>query len=117
MRHSRARAFDSDLSYEQLLELFNRMGPWSWRDRDSAWYGNLATFRSDRLELALIESGANGVGGQVVAGGGRRYAASAVLDDDRPEADGKWQNVTSALDALLRAAGARNVCDTDVIDV
>jgi len=35
-----ALAFDSPLSFSRILERLNELGPWSWRERDSAWYGN-----------------------------------------------------------------------------
>jgi len=73
MRRTIALAFDSDLSYWQIFETLNAVGPWQWRDRDCAWYGNLAQARAQTplgsLELYLMESGVNDIGGIVLAGG------------------------------------------------
>lgn len=63
-----AIAFDSDLSFSDVLDRLEQLGPWTWRERDSAWYGNIASARTDSLLLDLVESGPNGTGGQVDPG-------------------------------------------------
>lgn len=112
MLRSLALAFDSGLAYSEALAVLGRVTPWPWRDRDCAWYGNLATCKTGTLELAFMESGSNDVGGTVAAGQGRRYAISAVL-----RGEGDWESVRAVLEgAFLPAVQARNICPTEIID-
>jgi hypothetical protein len=122
-----AIAFNSDLSFHEMIARPIPMGPWKWRERDKAWYYNLASVRekspSGRIELHLIESGPNEVGGQVYAGGrgeARQFAMSLSLipdglmsSNDEPE----WEKLRSAfLESLLPALGAKDIRETDSIE-
>lgn len=107
-----ALAFDSALSYGTTLETLNRLGSWKWHDRDCAWYGNLATCKTNSLKLAFMESGCNELAGEVEAGEGCRYAISFFLSDD-----GDWTAIRAAIEEdTLPAVHAHNICPTDVID-
>jgi hypothetical protein len=117
-----AFAFDSDLRYEQVFERLNAAGPWSWRDRDSAWYGNYAsawtpTPGGGSLKVKLIESGANGIGGTVIAGSGRRYAISATFESTAESAAPEWEAIRRTItDRVLPSLEASSVCPTEPID-
>jgi hypothetical protein len=122
-----AIAFNSDLSFHEMIARPIPMGPWKWHERDKAWYYNLASFReksaSGSIALHLIESGPNEVGGQVYAGGRgepRQFAVSMSLTPDRPtdsNEDAEWSKLRSAfLEELLPALGARDLRETDSID-
>jgi hypothetical protein len=122
-----AFAFNSDLSFHEMIARPIPMGPWKWHERDKAWYYNLASVHEElpagRIKLHLIESGPNEVGGHVYAGGRgepRQFAVSLSLTPDRPtdsNDDPEWERLRSALlDELLPALGARDVRETESID-
>jgi hypothetical protein len=103
------------------------MGPWKWHERDKAWYYNLASVReksrSGKIELHLIESGPNEVGGHVYAGGAgdpRHFAASLSLMPDH-EMDANYEREWASLksdfvEIMLPSLGAKDLRETDVID-
>jgi len=110
-------SFDSALSFGEMLERLNRLGPWTWQERDSAWYGNLASVRTDSLKLDLLESGANGVGGSVDAGNGQRYSISVRAVRRSPPPAHEWAAVEASIKGeLLPLLGATGVQPTDPID-
>ncbi len=110
-------SFDSELSFGQMLERLNRLGPWQWRERDSAWYGNLASVRTDSLKIDLIESGGNEVGGSVDAGNGQRYSISVRVVRRNPPLAHEWAAVEASIKGeLLPLIGATGVQPTDPID-
>jgi hypothetical protein len=122
-----AIAFNSDLSFHEMIARPIPMGPWKWHERDKAWYYNLASVHekspSGRIELHLIESGPNEVGGYVYAGGrgeARQFAVSVSLKPDRPTDatdDSEWASLRTAfLEDLLPALGAKDLRETDSID-
>jgi hypothetical protein len=122
-----AIAFNSDLSFHEMIARPIPMGPWKWHERDKAWYYNLASIRekfaSGRIALHLIESGPNEVGGHVYAGGrgeSRQFAVSLSLLLDRPtdsNDDADWARLRiSFLEELLPALGAKDIRETDSID-
>ena len=122
-----AFAFNSDLSFHEMIARPVPMGPWKWHERDKAWYYNLASVHekspSSRIELHLIESGPNEVGGHVYAGGAgeaRQFAVSLSLTPHHPtdsNDDSEWASLRSAfVDRLLPALGARDVRETDTIE-
>ena len=110
-------SFDSALSFTEMLERLNRLGPWTWRERDSAWYGNIASVRTDSLKIDLIESGANEVGGSVDAGNGQRYSISVRAVRQSPPPAHEWAAVEASIKSeLLPLLGATGVQPTDPID-
>ncbi len=111
-------SFNCSLSFGEILARLNEIGPWVWRERDSAWYGNLASARTETLRLDLIESGANEVpGGTVDAGNGQQFAISVRPNGDRSPAAHEWSAlVTRITDEILPALGALRVQPTDPID-
>jgi hypothetical protein len=107
-----AWAFDSELAFEELLARLNR-GPWTWVERDSAWYGNMGTTRTKTTKVTVIESGPNGIGGSVRAGEGRRYCMSI----SRADGDGVLHALrTTIREELLPRLEARDVVPTQRID-
>ena len=129
MAHARALAFafNSDLSFHEMIAKPIPMGPWKWHERDKAWWYNLAsayeTCASGRIELHLIESGPNEVGGQVYAGGAgdpRQFAVSLSLVPDHgmdANYEQEWASLRSVfINVLLPSLGARDVRETDSID-
>ena len=122
-----AIAFNSDLSFREMIARPIPMGPWKWHERDKAWYYNLASIRekfaSGRITLHLIESGPNEVGGNVYASGrgeARQFAVSLSLMPDGPmdsNDETEWEKLRSAfLESLLPALGAKDIRETDSID-
>ena len=122
-----AFAFNSDLSFHEMIARPIPMGPWKWHDRDKAWYYNLASVHekspSGRIELHLIESGPNEVGGHVYAGGAgdpRQFAVSLSLSPDHgmdANYEREWEKLRSAfVEVLLPILGARDLRETDSID-
>src|SRR5215467_2656623 len=122
-----AFAFNSDLSFREMIAAPVPMGPWKWHERDKAWYYNLASVhekcRSGRIKLHLIESGPNEVGGQVYAGDAgdpRQFAVSLSLTPDGAmdaNYEREWASLQSALvEIVLPSLGARDVRETDDID-
>jgi hypothetical protein len=122
-----AFAFNSDLSFHEMIARPIPMGPWKWHERDKAWYYNLASVHekspSGKIELHLIESGPNEVGGQVYAGGAgdpRQFAVSLSLTSDH-EMDAnyerEWASLRSAFrEILLPSLDARDLRETDAIE-
>ena len=122
-----AFAFNSGLSFQEMIARPISMGPWRWHERDKAWYYNLASAHekspSGRIELHLIESGSNEVGGHVFAGGAanpRQFAVSLSLSPDHgmdANYDWEWERLRSAfVEILLPSLGARDLRETDSID-
>ena len=122
-----AFAFNSDLSFHEMIARQVSMGPWKWHERDKAWYYNLASVHeesaSGRIELHLIESGPNEVGGHVYAGGAgdpRQFAVSMCLTADHEVSSNdeqEWERLRTAfLEVLLPSLGARDIRETDSID-
>jgi hypothetical protein len=115
-------AFDSTLSFPEMIGRLNDVGPWKWHERDSAWYGSRASAHPDpgagySLRFDLIESGSNEVGGTVVAGEGRQFCISLRFQSDRPDAESEWTRLEATLrNELLPALGAADVTPTDTID-
>jgi hypothetical protein len=122
-----AFAFNSDLSFHEMIAPPIPMGPWKWHERDKAWYYNLAsvyeTSPSCKVELHLIESGPNEVGGHVHAGGAgdpRQFAVSLSLMPDH-EMDATYERDWASLksdfiEILLPSLGARELRETDDIE-
>jgi hypothetical protein len=112
-----AIAFDSDLSFSDVLERLEQLGPWTWRERDSAWYGNIASARTDSLLLDLVESGANETGGHVDAGAGCRYAISVRCRHGQSVSAHEWSELEHRVrQVILPALPARSLTSTDPID-
>jgi len=111
-------SFDSPLSFDEIVERLNAAGPWAWRERDSAWYGNLASARTESLLLDLIESGPNEVpGGSVDAGNGQRFALSVRARREHPPTAAEWEALEAWLRTeLLPQCGATDIKPTDPID-
>jgi hypothetical protein len=109
-------SFDSSLSFEEMLERLNAIGPWTWTERDSAWFGNIAKARAGSLMLDLVESGPNQVpGGSVDAGNGQGFSISVRWRD------GTTAEERAAIEEKLRRdvlphLGAVDVRPTDPID-
>ena len=109
-------SFDCELGFGQLLARLNEIGPWQWDERDSAWFGNIASARTKTIRLDLIESGPDEVGGQVIAGNGQQFAIS-VRKGPTPPSEHEWAAVELAIRTeLLPSVGARDVRPTDPID-
>ena len=111
-------SFDCSLSFTEIVEQLNQIGPWAWRDRDSAWYGNLASARTESLRLDVIESGPNEVpGGRVDAGNGQQFAISVRGRSEHPLPEQEWATLEASVRTeLLPRLGASNVQPTDTID-
>ena len=122
-----AFAFNSDLSFHEMIAQPVPMSLWNWHERDKAWYYNLASVHekspSGMIELHLIESGPNELGGQVHAGGAgepRQFAVSLSLMPEH-EMDANYQREWASLQSdfvekLLPSLGARDLRETDTID-
>jgi hypothetical protein len=112
-----ALAFDSAMSFADMLDRLNALGPWSWRERDSAWYGNLASARAASLRLDLLESGPNEIGGWVAAGNGRQFSISVRGRPGLALSAHEWAAIERRVaDEILPALGAVSVEPTDPID-
>lgn len=112
-----ALAFDSPLSFSDILARLNQLGPWSWRARDSAWYGNVASARTESLRLDLIESGLSDVGGRVDAGEGRQFAISVRYRGERPPSAREQASLENRIRGeILPALGAERIAPTDTVD-
>src|SRR5215472_3223626 len=122
-----AFAFNSDLSFHEMIARPIPMGPWKWHERDKAWYYNLASVYekspSGKVELHVIESGPNEVGGQVYAAGAgepRQFAVSLCLwpaHEMDANYEREWASLRSAfLETLLPSLGARDLEKTDAIE-
>jgi hypothetical protein len=111
-------SFDSALTFDEIVERLNAGGPWVWRERDSAWYGNLASARAESLRLDLVESGPNELpGGRVDSGNGQRYALSVRARHEHPPTAAEWETLSERLRTdLLPRCGAIDVRPTDPID-
>jgi hypothetical protein len=111
-------SFDCALTFAEILERLNQLGPWSWRERDSAWYGNIASARTGTVRLDLVETGANEIpGGSVDAGNGQPFAISVRASRDRPPDARAWSAVEKRVrEVVLPALGATRVQPTDPID-
>ncbi|HEY6972013.1 MAG TPA: hypothetical protein VJA94_22570 [Candidatus Angelobacter sp.] len=122
-----ARAFNSDLSYQEMIARPIPMGPWKWHDRDKVWWYNLASVyeacASGRIKLHLIESGPNEVGGQAYAGGAgdpRQFAVSMCLTADHEmdsNEEREWERLQTAfMEVLLPSLGATDIRETESIE-
>jgi hypothetical protein len=114
-------AFNSTLSFFEMIDRLNAVGPWSWHERDSAWYGNLASARSVEPDLRilfdLMESGGNEVGGSAEAGEGRQFCLSLRFESSRPDEETRYAALEEAMrNEMLPALGASDVVPTDTID-
>lgn len=110
-------AFDSALSFSRIMERLNELGPWTWRERDSAWYFNLASARTDSLLLDLIESGPNDTGGRVDAGNGRQFAISVRCRRGHTHSPREWAALRDRIEReILPALEAERIEPTDTID-
>jgi hypothetical protein len=111
-------SFNSTLTFGEIVERLNAAGPWVWRERDSAWYGNLASARTESLRLDFFESGPNELrGGRVEAGNGQRYALSVRARHEHPPTPAEWEKLFERLRSqLLPRCGAIDVKPTDPID-
>ena len=84
---------------------------------DSAWYGNIASARTDSLLLDLVESGPKGTGGHVNAGAGRRYAISVRCRRGHSVSAREWSELEHRVrQVILPALAARSLSPTDPID-
>ena len=105
-------SFDSPLSFAEMLVLLNTLGPWPWAERDSAWYGNLASVRTDSLRLDLLESAGN-----VDAGNGQQFCISVRSRGEKAPPAHEWAAIEASIRGemlpLLRATGVQ---PTDPID-
>lgn len=109
-------SFDSELSFDTMVRRLTERGPWVWRERDSAWYGNLASARTTTLRLDLLESGGNSVGGRVDAANGRQFTLSVRPNRDRLPSPDEWSALVALIYGdLLATLGAIRVQPTDPI--
>lgn len=112
-----AFSFDCPLSFSEVMDRLNAIGPWRWEEADSAWYGNLARARTDALRLDLAESGPNEVpGGRFDAGNGQRYCISVRWRGGAGSAAESEALAARVRDVILPRLGARGVQPTDTID-
>ena len=111
-------SFDCSLSFTEIVERLNRIGPWAWYERDSAWYGNLASARTESLRLDVIESGPNEIpDGRVNAGNGQQFAISVRGESKHPLPEHEWAALEARVRTeLLPRLGASNIQPTDTID-
>ena len=111
-------SFDCALTFADILARLNQLGPWTWHERDSAWYGNLASARTETVSLDLIESGSNEIpGGSVDAGNGQPFAISVRAGRKHPPDACAWAAIEARIrEVVLPALGASRVQPTDPID-
>jgi hypothetical protein len=109
-------SFDCDLSFWEIFTRLNEIGPWTWEERDSAWFGLIATARTASIKLDFFESGFDEQGGRVEAGNGQQYAIS-VRKGRVPPSEHEWAAVELGIRTeLLPSLGARDIKPTDPID-
>ena len=112
-----AFSFDCRLSFAEVVDQLNAIGPWRWEEADSAWYGNLARARTDALRLDLAESGPNELpGGRFDAGNGQRFCISVRWRGAAGSTEESAELAARVRDVILPRLGALGVQPTDPID-
>lgn len=102
-----AYAFFSDLTLPQLKEKLEAVGPWTWADRDSDYFGDYLSARA-REDYAMLKVYQNEDVG---------YQIDIVFETEAVDPDREWDAFRADVrDRLLAGINARKVEETETMN-
>jgi hypothetical protein len=106
--------FVCDLSIGDMLAAFNAAGPWQWKLRDSAWYGDyLNTRPTEGVRVRVHEYPQAGEAGVFV--GLRNRGFSALLQIEAKSLASQAE-VDEVLRGLLNTVNAQSITEIEPYD-
>jgi len=102
-----AYAFFSDLNLEQLKAKLEEVGPWTWAQRDSHYFGDYlsARAREDYSMLKIYENEEVG------------YQIDILFEAEGAATEQEWEAFHhDVVDRLLRGINARKIQETETVN-
>jgi hypothetical protein len=98
-----AYKFECEASIEEMLRVFNELGPWTWQVRDSSWYGDYVNSRpTDDLRVRIHRPPDE-----------ETHSGLLELETDDPN---EKQVIDDIFRGLLAQIGARDITEIEPYD-
>ena len=106
--------FECGQSIERIIAIFNANGPWQWKLRDSAWYGDyLNTCPTEGVRVRVHQYPQTGEAGVFV--GLRNRGFSALLQIETKSVASRTE-VDEIFRGLLNTFNARSITEIETYD-
>ena len=106
--------FECDLSIERIIAAFNAIGPWQWKLRDSAWYGDyLNTRPTEGVRVRIHQYPQAEEAGVFVGLRNRGFSALLLIE---AESLGSQTEVDEIFRGLLNTVNAHSITEIEPYD-